>query len=146
MSRFTKPTSTASLSPSHAPPDVHYAPTIKLARALGWFSIGLGLVELSAPHQMARMTGVSNPGLLKLYGLREIATGIGILSCARPASWMWARVAGDLLDLTTLGTAIAQGDADNRQAALRASVAVAGVTTLDLVSATSLSAAERLEG
>jgi len=147
MSRFTIPTPTAGLAPSHAPPDVRYAPTADLARAMGWFSIGLGLAEILAPNQIARMTGVRHPDVLKMHGMREIATGIGILSSrTRPTSWMWGRVAGDLLDLSTLATAFAQGDHDTRKATVTAAVAVAGVTTLDVVSALSLSVASRLEG
>jgi hypothetical protein len=141
------PTPTIGLAPSHAPPDVRYAPTVELARSLGWFSIGLGLAEILATQQVARMTGVRHAGVLKAHGMREIATGIGILSSrSRPTSWMWGRVAGDFLDLTTLATAFAQGDHESRKATTTAAVAVVGVTTLDVVSALSLSAASRLEG
>src|SRR3954468_7527160 len=53
----------------------------KVANFLGWFSIGLGLVELTAPRTLARAIGVKgNPLLLRLFGLREIASGIAILS------------------------------------------------------------------
>src|SRR6185437_16475346 len=49
----------------------------RLARGLGWFSIGLGLSELLAPKAIAKICGVSNAhtGLIRLYGLREIAAG-----------------------------------------------------------------------
>ena len=46
MPRITAPTPTRGPAPSHSPPDMHYAPGIGLARALGWFSIGLGLAEI----------------------------------------------------------------------------------------------------
>src|SRR5215212_11893981 len=67
-----------------------------IARALGWFSIGLGLAEVLAPASMARMTGMQGyEAALRLFGLREMASGIGILAGPGPAaSWLWARVAG----------------------------------------------------
>jgi hypothetical protein len=52
-----------------------------MARGLGWFSIGLGLTEVLAPRALTRGLGMEgNEQLVQAYGLREIATGIGILS------------------------------------------------------------------
>lgn len=78
-------------------------------RALGWFSIGLGLAEALAPKTMAKAIGAEGyEGVVCAFGLREIATGIGILSGERPAAgWLWARVGGDALDLAFLGMAAA---------------------------------------
>lgn len=73
------------------------------AMGLGLFSIGLGLAELLAPRAVSRATGM--PGrttLLRAYGLREIVSGIGLLSSRDPRPWLWARVAGDALDVSTL--------------------------------------------
>src|SRR4051812_14847717 len=95
MPRVTTPTPTRPNAPSKAPPDNIYAPGVNLARALGWFSIGLGLAEMLKPREMEDWTGVRRPTLLQSYGLREIVCGIGILSSNRPAGWMWARVVGD---------------------------------------------------
>src|SRR5205085_6171972 len=81
--RITAPEPTCGGAPSHSPPDTRYAPGLGAARGLGWFSIGLGLAELVAPRTMAELTGVRSPGLLQLYGLREIACGVGILSSTR---------------------------------------------------------------
>ena len=50
-----------------------------MARGLGWFSIGLGLAEVLAPRVLTRGLGMENEQLVRAYGLREIATGIGIL-------------------------------------------------------------------
>ncbi len=78
----------------------------QLARGLGWFSIGLGLAEVLAPRAIARISGVrsSNAALIRLFGLREIASGIAIFSQGeRPAAAVWSRVAGDALDLAALG-------------------------------------------
>src|SRR5215475_7551598 len=70
----------------------------KLADSLGWFSIALGAADLLAPGAMSRAAGVNNRhgALLRLIGLREIASGIMILSGARAAG-CWSRVAGGLM-------------------------------------------------
>ena len=110
-----------------------------LAMALGWFSIGLGLAETLAPSALARLIGVRNdrPLLFRLLGLREITSGIGILTNHRPAGWLWSRVAGDIMDLSLLGLAFtAEGSARSRLVA--ATAAVAGVTALDVIEAQEL--------
>lgn len=107
----------------------------ELARFLGWFSIGLGAVEVLAPRMLARTIGIRDErGILPLFGWREIATGIGILSQRRPAGWLWARVAGDAMDLAYLATQQTSGRANATRVAL-AATAVAGVTVLDLIAA-----------
>jgi hypothetical protein len=106
-----------------------------LANFLGLFSIGLGLWELAAPRSVAAVTGVRAPALLRAYGAREIAAGLGILANRRPAGWLWARVAGDVLDLATLGAAYAEAPPAERHKPLLAAAAVLGVTVLDVVAA-----------
>ena len=50
----------------------------RLARALGWFSIGLGVTELVAPGQIARTLGLEGKeGLIRAYGARELAHQLG---------------------------------------------------------------------
>jgi hypothetical protein len=112
-----------------------YSSPRPLATFLGLFSRGLGLAEVLAPREMARRTGVHYPGLIRAYGLREIASGLGILADRRPAEWLWSRVAGDALDLATLGAAYAEGNAEDRRNAALAAAAVLGVTVLDLMCA-----------
>jgi uncharacterized membrane protein len=111
----------------------------QLARGLGWFSLGLGLMEVAAPRRVSRMLGLNGrENVLRLFGAREIATGIGILSNARPAGWVQARVAGDAMDLALLGTAFS-ADNPRRTGAAVAAAAVAGVTALDLMCSRQLS-------
>ena len=77
------------------------------ARAIGWFSIALGLAELAMPRRMARVAGAPNlPALTRACGLREIGTGIGILTAKDPTPWLWGRVAGDALDIATVGAGL----------------------------------------
>jgi hypothetical protein len=110
-----------------------------LAKGLGWFSIGLGLYELLAPRHLGRTLGMEDQtALFQAYGVREIATGVGILSKRRPTEWVWGRVAGDFLDLATLAPGL---DDDNPQRGnvVMAMAAVAGVTVLDALCAKQLS-------
>lgn len=97
---------------------------------LGWFSIGLGLAELLMTRQLARATGMQGrEGLLRIYGVREVATGVGLLAAKRREPWLWARVAGDALDLATLS------QSGNKARAVTAMAAVAGVAALDVQAA-----------
>lgn len=147
QARFNQPTPTAGSAPSHSPPDVHYAPGLATADKLGWFSIGLGLTEMLAPRMISRLTGVRNETLIQGFGLREFVVGVGILSSARPVNWIWARVAGDAMDLAVLGDAVAEADCPTmRKRAIVATAAVAGVTALDVACGLALCTAEKLEG
>jgi hypothetical protein len=114
-----------------------------LARGLGWFSIGLGLVEVMAPHRLTRAFGLrGQERVIQAYGWREIATGIGILAAKDPSPWIWGRIGGDALDLATLATGL--NDRNHRKENLGLAMAsVAGVTALDVYCATALAAANR---
>ncbi|MDQ6680345.1 MAG: hypothetical protein M3Y67_05195, partial [Pseudomonadota bacterium] len=83
----------------------------RMSKGLGIFSIGLGLAELLATRLVARATGMrGSETLLRAYGLREIATGIGLLASRDPRPWLWGRVAGDALDVSTLAVQAGRGD------------------------------------
>jgi uncharacterized membrane protein len=113
----------------------------RLARGLGWFSIGLGLTELLAPRLVAKLCGGQgkHTGLIRLYGLREIASGFMIFSQGRkPAHGVWSRVAGDALDLATLGAA-AVSSRTNKVGVLFGTANVLAVTALDVLCAQELS-------
>lgn len=107
-----------------------------LARLLGLFSLGLGVVQVLAPRSIARTIGVDpTPGtraLIRGIGVQELVLGRGIMGRARPAGWLWSRVAGDAAHLALLGTAMqsSDGEADRTRAAAGA---VAGVAALDLL-------------
>ena len=113
--------------------------TDTLARGLGLFSIALGVVEVAAPRALARALGMKGQeGLIAGYGVREIATGIGILASKDPTQWIWGRVAGDGLDLATLATAL-EGSNPKKGNVGIAMAAVAGVTALEIYCAQTLS-------
>ncbi len=112
----------------------------RLARGLGWFSIGLGVAEVVAPRGLTKLIGVrgDHSGLVRLLGMREIASGIGILAQRRPAASLWSRVGGDAMDLALLGTAFTLPKS-NRGRLAAATAAVAGVTALDVLCSQQLS-------
>jgi hypothetical protein len=102
----------------------------RTARGLGWFSIALGIAEVLMPHTLARNLGLRSAALVRLCGLREIATGVGLLMARDPAPWTAARVGGDLLDAATLLPAVGP-DNPRRGAAIGAMATVAAVTAVD---------------
>ena len=52
-------------------------------------------------------------------GVREITSGVGILSNERTAEWLWSRVAGDVMDLALLSRALEDEEAIVREAAFK---------------------------
>jgi len=107
-----------------------------LANALGWFSIGLGLAQVAAPRSVARLIGVSDDDrtvtLMRTLGVRELASGVGLLSQPRAPGWAWSRVAGDVMDLALLGNAMTS-DESERPRLTATTAAVVGVTALDVI-------------
>jgi len=111
----------------------------ELARGLGWFGIGLGLVEVVAGGRLARTLGLERrSGLVRLFGLREIASGVGILAGERPVAPVWSRVGGDVIDLALLGRAMSSHRAEKNRL-VAATAAVVGVTLLDWLTGKELS-------
>ena len=112
-----------------------------LAKGLGWFSIGLGTLELVAARSLADGLGLhGRDGLVRAYGVREVVTGIAILASHDPEPWIWARVMGDALDLATLAVGAGRAEGSERTNVAVALAAVAGVTALDILCAQGLDA------
>ncbi|ARP89506.1 hypothetical protein CAL14_03705 [Bordetella genomosp. 9] len=108
----------------------------KVARGLGWFSIALGVAELAAPGLINRVCGLrARKDMVRLYGLREIACGVAILTGRNPRPWLWARVGGDMVDLASLAMADKRGPSALRTG--MAAMNVAAVTALDVYAARS---------
>jgi uncharacterized membrane protein len=107
----------------------------RLDRGLGYFSLGLGVAEFLAPRTLGELIGIGDARtLLRLYGVREIITGLGILSQYRPTGWLWFRAAGDAIDLTTLAAALRCPHTSKLRVAA-AIAAVFGVTVADVAAA-----------
>jgi hypothetical protein len=115
---------------------------LALARGLGWFSVGLGIAEMLVPKVLTQQLGMQGKeGLLRFYGMREFAAGLGILMSDNPGPWIWGRLAGDALDLATLATGLGEQNPRRGNVAM-ALAAVAGVTALDGISAQALTGGE----
>ena len=110
-----------------------------MARMLGWASIGLGALEVLAPNRLADFLGVDDEhaSLIRLMGVREIAQGVAILNSKDPTPGIYARIAGDALDVGALGAALAKDDS-NKGAVLASLAFVAGVTAMDVICAAQL--------
>ncbi|MBS3650458.1 hypothetical protein KEU06_17730 [Pseudaminobacter sp. 19-2017] len=109
----------------------------RLARALGWFSIGLGLMELIAPHRITRTLGMEGQeSLIRAYGAREIGSGILSLSIDKQVG-LWSRVAGDGLDVATVMPAM-RDDNPKRDNVGLALAMLLGVMALDVIAAQSV--------
>lgn len=111
---------------------------------LGLLSLGIGVAELLAAKPAARRAGMrGGENVMRLYGLREIVTGLGLLANRdNPAPWLWARVAGDALDAATLAGGPLRRDP--RHPVLRfALYAVAAIGVADLLAAGAVTRADR---
>jgi uncharacterized membrane protein len=113
-----------------------------LADFLGVFSLGLGLAQVLAPETMSKICGIEdaegNTSVMRALGMREISSGIAILSKQQPEKALWSRVAGDAMDLALLGKVMANPD-NHRGRTLFATANVLAVTALDVMAARQLS-------
>ena len=106
----------------------------RLGKALGWFSLALGMVELLAPRRITRALGMEGKEtLVRAFGAREIGHGLLSLSPDKQAG-LWSRVAGDGLDIVTLLTAM-RDDNPKRDNVVIALTMVSAVTVLDVIGA-----------
>lgn len=112
------------------------------ATLLGLFSLGLGLAELTVPDGVAGLIGVK-PSVrtrwtMRGLGVRELLSGTAILARHRSAGPIWARVAGDALDLALLGTAFTR-KGSHAGRLLAAASAAAGLAVVDAYAAARMS-------
>lgn len=109
-------------------------------RTLGWFGIALGTAEILAPYWVARRVGLSpdTSSTIRWQGLREIISGALILKNPSSPIGMWARVAGDAIDLTLLARASDSHTGQNEKRR-RSRLLVSTISALDVACAASLS-------
>ena len=104
-----------------------------IARGLAWFGIGLGVAEVLAPRRVAQAAGLEgHEPLVQVFGLREIAAGVLMLSAADPRDRLWTRVVGDALDGALLASRLGPSN-PHAARTLLATLAVAPVVALDVV-------------
>lgn len=109
-----------------------------LARTLGCLSLGLGAAQVLAPGRVARAVGLDDDAgrtWVRLIGMREVASGIGLLAEPRSDAWLRLRAAGDAMDVALLALALTSRDT-SRDRTLCAVGAVAGIALLDLYGTT----------
>jgi uncharacterized membrane protein len=119
-------------------------PQDPVAKGLGVFSLAIGIPQTLAPGRMNRMIGIKDDAksrmLMRAVGIRELAAGVGIFTDRRPAEWIWARVAGDTMDLALLGSAL-RSKSRSPARTLAATGAVLGAFTADIIDGVRLSRA-----
>ena len=111
----------------------------KVGLGLGFFSIGLGLIEVAAPGRLAHWLGLGNASektVVRLFGARELLAGAMLLRGPAVSTNLWNRVFGDAMDLAALGLALARSD--RRPTVTGALGFVAGATLLDVAAARGL--------
>ena len=113
---------------------------LMLSRILGWFSLALGAMEITAPAALSRNLGLAGgKHLVRAFGVREVAAGFTILAKPDGTFGPSSRVAGDLLDIGVLAQALRPAN-PRRGAAQVAMAMVLGVTVLDVLCAAGLTA------
>jgi hypothetical protein len=118
------------------------SPTISMNLGVG--AIGLGLWGLLFPRNVARTFGLPrNDAVVRtVFGLRELVTGFRLAGDPTKAETLWARVAGDLFDISVLSAASVPPN-KKRGNARFALKAVLVITALDVLAAIRLSNVQR---
>jgi len=118
--------------------------TPTLSGALGQNAIGLGVWGLFAPRSVGRFLGMdANPQAVQLlFGAREMATGLRLVSDPTCTTALWSRVAGDVFDLAVLAR-LNREDNPRRGNVRLALGVVAAVTALDVLAAWRMSTVKR---
>jgi len=75
----------------------------RLQRALGWGSVGSGLLLLVFAHRVRRLLRLPcRSGALRAAGLRDVLIGLGLVRGRDRRPWLWARSVSDALDTAWL--------------------------------------------
>ena len=106
----------------------------ELSKGLGLFGVALGAVQLVAPKALAEWLGVEGTEpIIRACGAREVASGAALMVAPNPEPFLWARVAGDAMDVA--GLAVAMGRSSRPERVAVALAGVAAVTALDVLCA-----------
>jgi hypothetical protein len=120
-------------------------PQDRLGRALGWFSIGLGLTELVAPRKITKTLGVEGKeALVRAFGARELLHGMLCLSTNNDVGAA-TRVGGDMLDLAALAAAYRDDNPKKANVGI-AMAAIVGCMAADFAAARSIRNLHRRKG
>ncbi len=111
----------------------------RLSQVLGWGSVGCGLGLLTFADGIGRLFGARRrSGLVRALGVRDVLIGMGLLTQRDPRPWLWARVAGEVMDLSLMGTTLEKraGSSAWRLASIAGGL---GLALLDVYAATTAS-------
>jgi len=104
---------------------------------MGWFSLGLGTMQLLGPDAVNRLCGLppasARRTTQRAIGVRELLAAGGLLTHSNGAAWMKARVAGDITDIALLTKSLTSST--RRTRTWLALAAVLGVTAVDVIGA-----------
>lgn len=118
----------------------------KLARGLGWLSLGVGLYQLLAPGKLTQKLGMQgSENSMRACGARGVMSGIGALS-DNPSTGIWSRVGGDMIDLAVLTYALKDNRNPKRENVYLALTAVGILTAIDYACAKALSQRHAYQG
>lgn len=139
---------TVRLTRRHRPPrsaGTGLAGSQRLVDGLGYLSLGVGVAQIAAPRLVAWLTGSqprrAHKSIVRALGVRELAAGAGIISARTTSPWLWARAAGDAVDLALLGSGLAWGRVGRKRRVL-AIAAVGGMAAVDVLAGRRAAAAE----
>ncbi|MFC7051987.1 hypothetical protein ACFQI3_04710 [Hansschlegelia quercus] len=114
----------------------------RITVGLGLLSMAIAALELAKPGALAHAIGLDHDrSFLKGLGAREMLTGGGLLNWKRGRArpfLVWARVAGDAMDLAALAPALSRSN-PKRRVAMAAVAVVTAVTFIDVLCAQALS-------
>jgi hypothetical protein len=81
-----------------------------LARALGWLSVGIGLVVVAIPGPLMKTLGMgARPKLGRLLGAQDLVLGTGLLRGRNKAAWWRARGIAHALEVALICGGAATG-------------------------------------
>lgn len=107
----------------------------KISKGLGWLSLGLGVAEVLAGKAVGKAVGAEDKHkMVRGHGLREIASGAGMLAGKHQGPLMWSRMAGNAMEIASLGASLMKTKS-RKGAALAALGAVAVATVIDVLAA-----------
>ncbi|WP_309087257.1 hypothetical protein [Phenylobacterium sp.] len=118
--------------------------TPTLSGTLGQNALGLAVWGLAAPNSVNRFLGMNaNPQAIQLlFGARELATGLRLVSDPTCKMTLWARVAGDIFDIAVLRS-LDKPENPKRRNVRTALGVVLAVTALDALAAVRMSTVKR---
>lgn len=97
----------------------------RLRRALGWGSVGSGLVLLAFAGRICRLLRLRGRSAhVRAVGARDVVIGLGIVMRRDRRPWLWARTVSDAFDSAWLWKTVRERP---RGAGRRAVVAAAGI-------------------